>query len=445
MASALDQYSRDSRPLRIFLRYATDRIPEGNERDLVSTILKRLPLLLDEAPDLAYLALPFIRDTEEARRLISSYRAEGGNESEAIPAALGLGVIDETMAIDELFQQSVQDKNLLLSVWKLLRSAGGQAQFRRNLAGFSGVIQEDMDGDGYPESWTRYRNGIIEEYNYDANQDGLFEWRLFWSAGVPIRGEIAVALEPPAGQAAREGVPVPPGGSVAFEEGAVGLPLRDSDRTKAQILWERYTALLKAGLETITYLFNPWEFSFTPLRFAEFPGAGTDSIVYPERDHLEARLTKRTLVSFAAMAERPSREFQGAVERITLARGIPQRTAEYLEGRMISVTEFILGRPTVQRIDLDLDGRMETVRRFRREAGPPGPGEGYLWDSPWDYTAVLATSESDWDGDGIYETGEEYLPTGAVARSWDLDKDGVKEYTVIVAEQVEVPPVTPGN
>jgi hypothetical protein len=148
------------------------------------------------------------------------------------------------------------------------------------------------------------------------------------------------------------------------------------------------------------------------------------------------------------MAERPSREFQGAVERVTLARGIPQRSAEYLEGRMISVTEFILGRPIVQRIDLDLDGRMETVRRFRREAGPPDSGEGFLWDNP-EYAAVLVASESDWDGDGIYETGEEYLPSGAVARSWDLDKDGVKEYTVIVdepaAERVEVLPALPEN
>jgi hypothetical protein len=229
----------------------------------------------------------------------------------------------------------------------------------------------------------------------------------------------------------------------------VGLPLRDSDRTKAQILWERYPALLKASLETITYMFNPWEFSFTPIRFVEFPGAGMDSIMYPERDLLEARLTKRTLVSFAAMAERPSREFQGAVERVTLGRGVPLRSAEYLEGRMISVTEFILGRPTVQRIDLDLDGRMETIRRFRREAGVPDPGEGFLWDSPWEYTAVLASSESDWDGDGVYETGEEYLSSGAVARSWDLDKNGVKEYTVIVAkpavEQVEVLPAAPEN
>jgi hypothetical protein len=304
-----------------------------------------------------------------------------------------------------------------------------------------------MDEDGYPESWTRYRNGIIEEYSYDANQDGLAEWRIFWSAGVPIRGEIAVAPEPGTGQAAREGGSQLLSGSAAFGEGPVGLPLRDSDRTKAQILWERYPALLKASLETVTYMFNPWEFSFTPLRFVEFPGAGMDVIMYPERDLLGARLTKRSLVSFASMAERPSREFQGAVERVTLGRGVPLRTAEYLEDRMISVTEFILGRPTVQRIDLDLDGRMETVRRFRREAGPLDPEEFYAWDSPWEYTAVLVSSESDWDGDGVYETGDEYLPSGAVARSWDLDKDGIKEYTVIVAEpsaeQAEVLPAIP--
>jgi hypothetical protein len=152
---------------------------------------------------------------------------------------------------------------------------------------------------------------------------------------------------------------------------------------------------------------------------------GNQGLPYPERDPNGAGLTLRALVSFAATIERPSREFRGALERVTMERGIPRRAAEYLDNRMVSVTEFARGRPVLQRVDLDLDGRMETVRYFRPEGENPGPEE------PFGYAAVFDSSESDWDGNGIYETGEEYFPDGSVARSWDLNEDGNREYTVI--------------
>jgi hypothetical protein len=413
MALALERYSRDPGPARILLRYAAGKpVPEANERDLVETVLKRLPLLLDEAPDLAYLAAPFMRDAEEARRLVSSYRAAGGAAPGAIPAALNLGIIDGNTAVEELFRLKNADKDLILAVWKLLRGSGDQENFRRNLSRFSGVIQEDADHDGYAEARTRYGNGDIEEYAYDPDQDGIFEWRVFWSAGIPVRADIAVS---------------PEGGTGGVRE-AVRLPLRDGDLLRASVFWDRYPAVLRAVLEGFAYGYNPGEFVFNPFLITEIPGSG--GLLYPERDPRGARLTRRVLVSFAASLERPGREFQGAFERIILERGVPRRAVEYLEGRAVSITEFVRGRPAVQRIDLDLDGRMETVRRFSIREGIPGPGEGF-WD-----IAVPESSESDWDGDGVYETGEDYLPNGSTARSWDMDKDGNREYTVISPEPV---------
>ena len=410
MALALEQYARDSRPARILFRYAANkRVPDVTDRDMVETVLKRLPALVGEAPDLAYLAAPFMRDTEGASRLVSAYRVSGGAASEAIPTALNLGVIDEDTAIEDLFSLENMDKDLIRAVWELLRSSGSRENFRRNLSLYSGVIQEDSDHDGYAEARTRYGNGIIEEYVYDANQDGLFEWRVFWNAGIPARAEIALSE----------------GGTrdAGLVRGAVGLPLKDGDLVRASVLWEPYPAVLRAGFAGLTYEFNPGEFIFNPFLIVEIPGSG--GLFYPERDPRGARLTGRALASFAVSLERPGREFQGAVERITLEWGVPQRAAEYLEGRVVSSMEFVQGRPVVQRIDLDLDGRMETIRRFRIQEGVPGQGEG------WGYASIPESSESDWDGDGIYETGEEYLPDGSTARSWDLNKDGNREYMVI--------------
>jgi hypothetical protein len=412
MAQALNRYARDSRVARILFRYAADTaIPETKDRELVETVLNRLPLLLEDAPDLAYLAAPFIKDIEEAVRVMAAYRAAGNPAPQALPAALNLGVIDDGQAVEELFRLKNINKNVILEVWKFLRSSVGRENFRRNLSRYSGVIEEDSDHDGYVEAWTRYNEGNIEEYAYDADQDGLLEWRVFWNAGIPARAEIVMS---------------PEGGAQdpAAVRGTVGLPLRDGDLVRASIFWEQYPAVLRVERAGFSYRFNPGEFTFTPFLITEIPGSG--GVLYPDRDPRRTRLTVRVLVSFAVSIERPGREFQGALERITLEGGVLRRAAEYMEDRVVSITEFFQGWPVVQRIDMDLDGRLETIRRFPIRRGTSGPEE------EWGYAATVPeSSESDWDGDGVYETGEEYFPDGSVARSWDLDKDGNREYTVI--------------
>jgi len=130
-------------------------------------------------------------------------------------------------------------------------------------------------------------------------------------------------------------------------------------------------------------------------------------------------LTRRALVSFCVSISRPSVEFDGAVERIFLERGIPLQAEEILNGKQVSFTEFERGIPVIQRIDLDLDGRMETVRRFR----PPGPD----FNETFDYRSLIASSESGW-GDERYMTGEMYLQDGSVVYLWDIDGSGIMDY-----------------
>jgi hypothetical protein len=68
---------------------------------------------------------------------------------------------------------------------------------------------------------------------------------------------------------------------------------------------------------------------------------------------------------------------------------------------------------------------METVRRFQEEDREFG-GENLP-----DYKKIIRFSESDWDGDGIFETSEQYLSDGTVVYSWDMDGDGKREYSEI--------------
>jgi tetratricopeptide (TPR) repeat protein len=418
VSRALERYPRDPRPVRIlFETLRTNPGPSGNEGELIALALRRLPFLLESDPELAYLAVPFIRDAEEARRLAAAYR--GGGLAPAarreinpasLPGALSLGVIDEAQAMDELFHppallssarpaELILDRALLREIWSLLRTEDARAGFIRNLLSLSGVITEDAHGDGYMETRTRYRDGVIAGYSHDADQDGLPELEIFFTAGVPDRAEFVVS-------------PGPSGDGPLF-------PVKDGERPKALLWWERYPAVLRTELAGLAYLPRPLELLYAPVRLSPLFGSGP---LYPEGE--SAGLTRRALVSFSLVIERPSVNFDGALERIELNRGVPWRAREYLGGRIVSETEFRLGRPVNQRIDLDLDGRLETVRRFRGDSEfNPEDLEG------WDYEKIIALSESDWDEDGIFEYGEEHFPGGTVIRSWDINKDGIREFS----------------
>jgi hypothetical protein len=447
MAQALDRYPRDTRLLRIlfeFYRPSGYAYPESGrrgtlfqndqpvaieavDRDLMALALKRLPLLTGDDPALAYVAAPFIRDTEEARRLMGAYRAGGGKAPEALPAALGLGLISGARAVDELFCRDnvdaprsagpVLDRALLESIWVLLRDKQGRDRFMRNLLGFSGVITEDRNRDGFPETRIRYQDGMILAYSHDAGQDGFAELEITFTAGTPDRGELTLLPED-------NGRPF-------------ACVVSGGEQLKARVWWERYPAVLRTELGETAYIPRPLEFFLAPVRFVTLPGSeepvppqaefsGSGGLLYPEGETFSG-LSRRVLTSSALAIERPGGNFSGALERVELERSVPLRAREHLKGRIVSETEFFLGRPVVQHIDLDLDGRMETIRRFRQNIPSFDPEDAGA-NHTWDYGKIIASSESDWDGDGVFEYGEEHLP-GGVIRSWDINRDGVKEYS----------------
>ena len=407
---AMDRYPRDPRPLRIFFEYAHNRKPQppelagrASDIDLLELALRRLPFLLEADPNLAWMAAPFMRDTDAARRLVASYRA-GGLVSEgsgnfrpspgSIAAALNLGLIDDTASVEELFAgfaanaEIILDKDIITEIHSLLRSEEGRDLFTQRLLSFSGIVSSDTDHGGYASSLAFYGSGFIREVNFDHNRDGIVDLRVSFAAdGVPVSARYRITGEP--------------------------IP--------AHIQWERYPSVDKITLAGETFLFRPADFQFAPVSFIELGGSRTYSgLVYPEPAYQNMQLTRRTLVSFCASISRPSVEFDGAVEQIFLERGIPRQAVETINGKQASITEFERGEPVIQRLDLDLDGRMETVRRFRR----PGPD----FNETFDLRGLAASSESDW-GEGRYKTGEMYLQDGSVVYSWDMDGSGTMNYS----------------
>jgi antitoxin component YwqK of YwqJK toxin-antitoxin module len=344
------------------------------------------------------MAVPFMRDREEARRYTASYRAVRKANPASLSAALELGLINGRQAVEELFDTasgSVQtralDRDLIVTVNRMLGSEDDRAQLKRNLLQFSGVITEDEDHDGIIEAWTSYRNGMLTEYRYDADQDGEAELTITFAQGLPAQAEIVLALEENSGRVS------------PLAEGSRTSPDRSPRRT-ALLRWERYPAVLDTELDGKRYIPRPLDYFFTPIRFVPLVSGGPD---YPGREDILPVLTERGLLSFSYILEQPSVEFSGGTERIELSGGIPVKSTVYLKGKKVSETEFQQGRPFIQYLDLDADGRMETVRRFDKEG--------------------LVSSESDWDGDGTYEYAEIRQSDGSMKKFWDFDKDGIRE------------------
>ncbi|MDR3302996.1 MAG: hypothetical protein LBS86_01140 [Treponema sp.] len=395
LAEALTDYPRDPRLIHIFLEYAADRLPEANERDIMDIALRRLPFLLEADPDLAWLAVPFIKDPDESRRVLAAYRAINTPVPASIPAALSIGLITESQAVDELFSIKAIDKKLLLTVWDALKSDTAQEQFKQNIMRYSGVISEDIDSDGFAETLLEYRDGVIVAYSYDGDQDGDVELSLAFDAGAPARADFAV-----------------PGGSDTLF--AYPAPER------AVLEWQQYPAILDIRFENTRYVPRLLDFFFAPIHFINLFDGQPNGFLYPERDPLSASLSKRAMISSAAFIERPSAEFAGAIERIELENGVPQRASEWLHEQLISETSFSLGRPVSQRVDLDLNGHLETTRRFRQSGSAPVSIDLDALEKRVEFI------ESDWDGDGVFEYAEQHS-AGVILRFWDINQDGIRE------------------
>jgi hypothetical protein len=393
---SLNRYPRDPRFLRILFDYALAmQSARGDlDRDNISLVeigLRRLPFLLESDPELAWMAAPFVSNVAEARRLVAGYRSGSykprlGGEFFPHPAslvpALNLGLLDDFEAVDELFEESVLERNLIIAVGRLLRSEEGRNYLVRNLHSFSGAITDDEDRDGYPESRAMYHQGNLQEYYSDTDQDGITDMYITFIAGNPQEAELATP------------------------------PSREGGREQAFISWERYPAVQKTELGDETWLPSPGGFPFAPIVFEELGATGTYAgLMFPRNNPRGSGLNRRMLSAFAVFVQRPSAEFPGGVEQVLLERGIPIRAEVMLNGAIVAVTEYENGNPTVQRLDLDLDGRMETVRHFDRNR--------------------LQSVESDWHGEGRFGSERLYRADGSVVYTWDMDGDGIREYSEI--------------
>jgi hypothetical protein len=383
MEAAFKRYPNSPQFLRILFRHAAQRpFPDARERALVDTALKRLPVLLTADGDLIRYAAPFIADRDEARWMLAAWRATGGSRKarlEALPVCLEIGLIDERTALDELFAPSAVnevDRGVLLAVWDLLRTNAAREMMVGRLTVFSGTITTDMNTDGVTDSRSEYRTGVLVSYTLDADQDGVDEMSVKFGSD-----EAPGALWPVSAELVYE------------NEAAPGRYER------IFVVWERYPALREAIIGKTRWLFRPMEASYPALSFRTAGGPGGILLVEPDRR--VAAFTRGMMAGYAYRIERPGRDFPDGIEVIECDGDVIYSAKEYVGGRLASETFYEGSIPVFQYIDLDIDGRMETVRRFSRSVS-------VTTSDNIEQAFEIISVESDFDGDGVAECREVY-------------------------------------
>jgi hypothetical protein len=275
------------------------------------------------------------------------------------------------------------EKELIITIGGLLRSEEGRNYLARNLHSFTGEITDNEDRDDYPESRAVYYKGGLQEYYFDADQDGITDLYVAFIAGTPQHAELSAM-------------------PISTQNG--------NGREQALVLWERYPSVQKTELGNETWIPSPGGFPFAPIVFEELGASNSYAgLLFPRNNRLGSGLNRRLLAYYAVSVQHPSTEFEGGVEQVFFAKGIPIRAEVTRKGLTVSVTEYENGYPVIQRLDMDMDGRMETVRQFDRRG--------------------LKSVETDWRGDGLYGSAELYRENGSVVYSWDMDGDATREYS----------------
>jgi hypothetical protein len=376
---SLDRFAREPRISALILRYAATHTPAGGEQALVDRVLRTVTILTDRTPELAYLAAPFVYDRQEGQRLVAAYRAVTPvPAAESLPVSLDLGVIGSESATVALFKNDTIDRGVLLSVWSLLASDEDRKVFEQHLQAFTGSITIDENRDRIVETTVEYHSGRLASYSHDADQDGIPDITVRFTGEIPESGFLAA-------------------GSIT-------------------LYWQEFPSVRQAEKDGLRYDFAPRSLFFSPFRLQELCG----ETLFPEPDVYAGSITERTLAGFALAISRDSKNFVGAEEVVTMLDGIPVSAEERLQGKLVSETEFDRGFPVVQRLDLDLNGSLETVRRFRMER----THDYYPF-----HEIIPMHQVSDFNDSGVAEYKEEYAADGTVSRFWDMDEDGVYEYS----------------
>ncbi|HUX40996.1 MAG TPA: hypothetical protein VMV83_07520 [Rectinemataceae bacterium] len=386
--SARAFWPQDLRFARLFLQFWKEG-PTDASRKIADAIVRSVTDGSFDDPTLTAMAIPFIPDQRDRKSVLMALRAAKGGVASL--EALRYGLIDVKTAIDEILPptNSLVRRSDIEGLASLVGPTG-MKELSDRLAAFSGRVAEDRDSDGATDSITVYKDGQAVEWDLDADQDGVNELVVNFRFGLPL-----TAFWKPDGAAfdftwnrwpmlasAKRHV-------IATADGELSIPSAPGSAATTPIFGtvDREWSLADGAL------------SWAPLTFRNFPSADS-AFVLVDRGAVAPPSERALVASATSMILHRS---DGDLE-ITLRSGLALRGVLSAAGRPKAIFSYEKGRPLLEILDQDGDGRFESRLRLDPSSDPSDP--------------LVLSYESDVDGDGIYEYKEELVPP--YRRTWDL-------------------------
>jgi hypothetical protein len=299
--------------------------------------------------------------------------------------ALEEGLISFDTAFDELFggDEPSIDFTLLRRFAKAVPDTAAADRLSSFLGSFEGTLTRDADGDGIIEYRVEYSGGVPVSISYDRNQDGSAEAEAVCEYGLPASVYVS-------------------GAELTF-------------------YYDAYPSVFRVESADAAYTLVPGV-----LRWAPFSVEAADlaplvtSFVFPLPDESSGLPSERAITAFASAAEMPDRRSEllhpGARIRYSLFRGQPVSAVSTVNGTPFAYLVYEKGVLRFRNIDEDGDGFYETTEVYRFIEGKG---------------ASLSQTLVDLDKDGYPEYSEEYTEDNRRIAGWDLDGDGVQESVYI--------------
>jgi hypothetical protein len=368
----LRRFPEESAFARLFIAKA-GKVPSSVQlRALGETIVGRLPRYAETDSELPVLAAPLLPDLQARRDAVLAYRAGGGKSAAATLRALEYGVIDESAASAELLSGSYPVAlGDLVSLMALAGSPAGRDAVFSALSAWSGTILVDADSDDVFEGRFTLSKGLVTAWSSDSRQEGIVDRQATFAEGLPQ-----------------------------------GIRLSRGD-IEIDVAYTTYPAVSSVSFvamgERRSYAFGPEAFAFAPLAMRPFAGSGKSAIYVPYPVDIPDP-SEGSCLAAALSVEKSSGDSR---EVTMLEKGVPVSSTVYKGDAVYSRRSYENGRPVLERVDADGDGRFETERGFALGA-----------DGAWE----IAWLRTDQDGDGVFEYREQTV--FPFLKEWDYDGNG---------------------
>ncbi|MDA8410844.1 MAG: hypothetical protein M0001_10670 [Treponema sp.] len=392
--------------------------PDDSSRRLADFYIRRATQGDFEDPALTALAIPFMPDQNDRKTTLLALRAAKG--AVASIEALRYGLIDSKAAVAELLPPGATriDRSDLAALVGLCGPAGIRALEAR-LTDFNGRLFEDADGDGIPDAVTTYKNGQPVEWARDADQDGVDELVVHFTYGLPSSAEwhpsgasfaFVWGRWPHLLSARQMSSPIPAGiisADMGDQSRASGAASADQVQSPAAADQGQSPAAADQGQSPADgsgRLLREWSLgggslSWSPVALSPYPDAASAFILVDRRASEAPGETALTAASATMVLHRAGGDFT-----FWLRDGVILRAIQSVDGRTKAKISYDGGKPLLEKLDQDGDGRFESRLHLDPKSDPLDP--------------LVLSYESDVDGDGVYEFSEQLVPP--YRRAWDL-------------------------